>query len=86
MQIASEDAETVDSFSFEQARALAIEILEVCKDHGGYGGSAPIGHEVGWSVSVVGYAVTPDPPDRTGMLRGLGLENGTLVPIRMVEA
>lgn len=86
IQIASENPTIIDDFSFEQARALAIEILEVCEDHGSYGGVAPIGHGVGWTVSVIGFTVAPDPPDRPG-LRGKGdLGNGTSVPVMVAEA
>ena len=62
VQIASEDPYTLDTFSFEQARTLATEILEICQDHGGHGGVAPIGHGIGWRVSVIGFKLDPDLP------------------------
>ena len=86
VQIASENPYTSDKFSFEQARALAIEILEFCQDHGGLGGFAPIGRRVGWRVVVVGYKFNPDPPDRTGLFEEIGSGNGTLVPVEIGEA
>lgn len=86
IQIASEDPYTIDDFSFEQARALATEILEDCQDHGAYGGFGPIGHGVGWRVSVIGFSLPPDPPDRTGLLDGFTAGNGTSVPVVIVEA
>lgn len=86
VQIASGNPLTIDDFSFEQARALATEILEVCQDRGGRGGSAPIGHGVGWRVSVIGFRLPPDPPDRTGMREGVGFGNITSVAVRTVEA
>lgn len=86
VQIASGDPLAIDDFSFEQARALATEILEVCQDHGGYGGFAPIGHGVGWRVSVIGFKHTPDPPDRTGLLEGFGSVNLTSLPVKVTEA
>ena len=82
VQIASDDPSIIDDFSFEQARALATEILEVCRDHGGFGGFAPIGHGRGWRVSVIGFRLPPDPPDGTGLLEGIGLGNETLVPVQ----
>lgn len=85
VQIASGDPFTIDDFSFEQARALATEILEICQDHGGQGGSAPIGHGVGWTVSVIGYKVNPDPPDGTGLLEGVGSVNLTSLPVTFIE-
>ena len=84
MQIASGDPATVDAFSFEQARALALEILEVCKDHGGFGGVAPIGRGVGWSVAVVGFGILP-PPEQADMMQA-GSGNGTAVAVSVVEA
>ncbi len=57
VQIASEREGVRDDFSFEQARGLAIEILEECEGKGGRGGVAPIGHGVGWAVSVIGWKV-----------------------------
>ncbi len=60
-----------DDFSFEQARGLAIEILEECEEKGGRGGVAPIGHGVGWAVSVIGWKV----PEGEGVLKG---GNGTM--------
>lgn len=86
VQIASEDPHIRDSFSFEQARALAIEIIEICQDHGGLGGVAPIGHGVGWRVAVIGYKLDPDPPDGTGLVEEIGSGNGTSVPVEIVEA
>lgn len=76
VQIASESPYIIDDFSFEQARALATEILEVCLNHGGYGGFAPIGHGVGWRVAVVGWKLSPDPPDGIGLIQ-VGSRNGT---------
>lgn len=86
VQIASGSPYTIDDFSFEQARALATEILEVCLDHGGHGGWAPIGHGVGWRVGVIGWKLPPDPPDRIGPLEEVVSRNGTLVPVNIVEA
>ena len=86
IQIASGNPNIIDTFSFEQARALAIEILEVCQDHGGRGGVAPIGQGVGWTVSVIGWTVPPDPPDPLNLLEEGGLKNGTSVPVMVVEA
>ena len=86
IQIASENPTIIDDFSFEQARALAIEILEVCEDHGSYGGVAPIGHGVGWTVSVIGFTAPPDPPDGPGLRVEGGLGNGTSVPVMVAEA
>lgn len=86
IQIASANPAIIDDFSFEQARGLAIEILEVCQDHGGRGGSAPIGHGVGWTVSVIGWTLPPDPPDLPGLLEEGGLRNKTSVPVMLVEA
>ncbi|KAF6225355.1 hypothetical protein HO173_012793 [Letharia columbiana] len=86
VQIASGDSYTIDDFSFEQARALATEILEVCQDHGGCGGFAPIGHGVGWKVVVIGFTLPPGPPDRTGLLEEVGSGNGTSMPVRIAEA
>ena len=83
IQIAAANPTIIDDFSFEQARALAIEILEVCEDHGSRGGVAPIGHGVGWRVSVIGWTLPPDRPS----LRGAGdLGNGTSVPVMVVES
>lgn len=86
VQIASGNRYTIDDFSFEQARALATEILEICQDHGGLGGAAPIGHGVGWTVTVIGWSLPPDPPGDIGLLEGIGSVNETLVPVRIVEA
>ena len=86
VQIASGSPYTIDDFSFEQARALATEILELCLDHGGHGGFAPIGHGVGWRVAVIGWKLPPDPPDRIGPLEEEISNNETLVPINIVKA
>lgn len=86
IQIASGNPQIVDNFSFEQARALAMEILEVCQDHGGHGGYAPIGHGVGWAVSVIGYSLPPAPPEPSGLPDQVGLGNVTSVPVMIVEA
>ena len=83
VQIASGDPMIIDDFSFEQARALATEILEVCWDSGGHGGTAPIGHGRGWQVSVIGFALPPDPPDGTRLLLSSG--NETSVPVEVVD-
>ena len=86
IQIAATNPTIIDDFSFEQARALAIEILEVCEDHGSHGGVAPIGHGVGWTVSVIGWTLLPDPPDRPNLRGEGGLGNGTSVPVMVVES
>ena len=65
VQIASTSPLVIDKFSFEQARALATEILEMCEDSGGHGGVAPIGHGTGWRVAVVGYVLHPHSIDTT---------------------
>lgn len=65
IQIDSSDPRIADDFSFEQVRALATEILQVCSDKGGRGGFAPIGHGIGWRVAVVGFVAPPDPPGGT---------------------
>lgn len=70
VQIDTSDPRIADDFSFEHVRALATEILEVCRDKGGRGGFAPIGHGVGWRVAVVGF-VAPRPGDEDG---GIGME------------
>ena len=85
VQIASGDPMIIDDFSFEQARALATEILEVCQDSGGHGGTAPIGHGRGWKVSVIGFALPPDPPDGTGLLEEMSSGNETSVPVEVVD-
>lgn len=54
IRIAATDPDLVDYFSFNQVRRLATEILGVCRDDGGVGGSAPLGNELGWSVQVIG--------------------------------
>ena len=76
---------TIDDFSFEQARALATEILEVCQDRGGRGGYAPIGHGIGWRVCVIGFKLGPDPPADTSLLEEVGSGNGTWLPVTVVE-
>ena len=86
LQIASDNPLTIDDFSFEQARALATEILEVCQDRGGRGGFAPIGHGVGWRVCVIGFKLGPGPPVDTSLLEEVGLRNGTSLPVAVVEA
>lgn len=86
VQIASDNPNIIDNFSFEQARALAIEILENCKDHGGKGGFASIGHGIGWRVCVIGFKLPPDPPDSTDMFEGIYTGNGTSVPVTVDEA
>ena len=85
IEIASNNPSIRDQFSFEQARALATEILEVCQDKGGRGGTARIGHGIGWRVSVVGYILPPDPPDGLGVLEEGGEENGTSSPAVVVN-
>ena len=65
VQIAPDNPGDVDKFSFERARALATEILETCVDHGGRGGTAPIGRDNGWRVTVIGYGLPPRPPGPT---------------------
>lgn len=66
IQIASGNPLAVDWFSFEEARALATEILEACQAHGGLGGYAPIGeYRTGWDVKVVGYKYPPDGNETT---------------------
>ena len=61
IQIDTGDPRVADDFSFEQVRALATEILEVCTDRGGRGGFAPIGHGTGWRVAVLGFVTPRDP-------------------------
>lgn len=61
VQIDTGDPRVADDFSFEQVRALATEILEVCTDRGGRGGFAPIGHGTGWRVAVLGFVTPRDP-------------------------
>ena len=85
VQIASGNPNIRDDFSFEQARALATEILEECQDRGGRGGFAPIGHGVGWRVAVIGFKLPPDPPYSTGLLEDDGSGNGTSGPIEIVK-
>lgn len=55
LQISCGTAGITDKFSFEQARALATDIVEDCQKQGGYGGVARIGRGIGWSVKVIGY-------------------------------
>jgi len=66
IQIASGDPLVIDRFSFEQARALLTEAIEVCQAQGGYGGFAPIGRRIGWEVKAIGYRY--EPPDMNGAL------------------
>lgn len=47
----------VDRFSFEQARALAQNVLDYCQDFGGFGGFTDLGRWVGWQVTVLGLAL-----------------------------
>ena len=86
VQIASGDDYTIDKFSFEQARALGIEILEYCKDHGGRGGIAPLGRGIGWRIGVREFTEHPDPPGLPNLLEAVSSRNGTSVPVRLVEA
>ena len=86
LRINSHDPRVMDDFSFEQARALATEILEVCKDRGGRGGFAPIGHGIGWAVTVVGFELPPDPPDGTSLLEEIGKGNGNPLPVVTAKA
>lgn len=72
VQIAPDNPGVVDDFSFQQARALATEILETCVDHGGRGGTAPIGHGLGWRVTVIGYGLPPEPPGPSSSSRPFG--------------
>ncbi len=51
VQIASEEDGVRDDFSFEQARALATEILETCMEMGGRGGRRRLG--MGWGGRLV---------------------------------
>ncbi|KAL8856632.1 MAG: hypothetical protein Q9178_006788 [Gyalolechia marmorata] len=44
----------IDRFSFEQARALAQNLLDDCQDFGGFGGFTDLGRGVGWQVTVLG--------------------------------
>lgn len=81
VQIASNGPNVADDFSFEQARALATEILEVCRDRGGRGGFAPIGQRSRWRVTVIGFRLPPGPPDQTNLMVDVGVGNWTLVPV-----
>ena len=50
----------IDRFSFEQARALAQDVLDDCQDFGGFGGFTDLGTGVGWQVTVFGL-ILPRP-------------------------
>ena len=55
------DAAVTDYFSFEQVRALAIQIIHVCgeEERGGYGGRGRIGREMNFIVNVFGFRLSP---------------------------
>jgi len=55
IQLACGSTTIIDRFSFEQVRALATDIVEDCQTKGGYGGVAPLGSGVGWTVKVIGH-------------------------------
>ena len=44
-----------DMFSFEEVRAAAMAVVVDCEENYGYGGWTPVGEEVGWRVTVLGY-------------------------------
>lgn len=48
LQIDTVDPSVVDRFTFEQARALATDVLEDCQKTGGFGGFADLGRGIGW--------------------------------------
>lgn len=68
IQLACGSATIIDRFSFEQVRALATDIVEDCQTQGGYGGVAPLGTGVGWTVKVIGYTTA----DATQRIKPLG--------------
>ena len=84
IHIAASNPAIEDRFSFEQARALATDILETCKDQDGRGGSAPIGRGLGWRVTVIGYKFSPNPPAPTTMPGEIG--TGSTLPVLVVKA
>lgn len=69
IQLACGSTIIIDRFSFEQVRALATDIVEDCQTKGGYGGVAPLGAGVGWTVKVIGHK-TADASQRIKPLRG----------------
>ncbi len=69
IQLACGSTTITDKFSFEQVRALATDILEDCQSKGGYGGVAPLGKGVGWTVKVIGHT-TADARQKDQATRG----------------
>lgn len=57
IQVASGSKTLNDKFSFEQIKTRATDIVEDCQAQGGYGGVAPLGEDIGWTVKVIGLAV-----------------------------
>ena len=68
LQILTIRADVIDVFSFEQARAVATNVLEDCQAEGGYGGVGELGKGIGWEVQVVGY--TGPSRNRTVFIEG----------------
>lgn len=60
LEIDTLNSYAIDQFSFEQARALAQNVLDDCQDFGGFGGFTDLGRGVGWQVTVLGL-VLPRP-------------------------
>lgn len=54
IRLAASDSTVTDYFSYAQVRLLAIDIIGVCAEQGGFGGFAPVGSEIGWTVTVIG--------------------------------
>lgn len=54
IRIAVAHSDIVDYFSFSQVRRLVTDILAVCRGTEGFGGWAPVGNGIGWTVAVGG--------------------------------
>ena len=63
----------IDVFSFEQIRAAALDVIEECDNSGAnYGGIAPLGRGIGWTVCIYGAGETLSLPSWNGSTAIIG--------------